>query len=162
MKLENVRDHENLLLDISKEFFIEWRKYWNYINLYNYKDLHQYYNKKFFKNTEDNFYILIDNYNNIIGYGCIIYDEFPTIKSPKNSIFITDIYIKPNYRRMGNSKLLIELLIIEAKKYEKDILIAVEKKTTFLHNFYKNFGFEFIEEIDYSDKYLIYKLNTSI
>ena len=95
IKLENIRNYEKLLLDISKDLFIEWKNYWNHINLHSYKVLHKYYYANFILNNDKNGYILIEN-NNILGYGFIVYDAFPIIKSPKNSVFITDIFIKKN------------------------------------------------------------------
>ena len=99
MKIENIRKYEKLLIDISKDLFIEWKNYWNHINIHSYKDLYKYYYNNFILKNEEKGYIFLEN-NNILGYGFIVNNEFPIIKSPKNSVFITDIFIKKNIEVM--------------------------------------------------------------
>jgi len=158
MKLENIRNYEKLFLNICIELFNEWKDYWYQIQIYTFNDLYKLYYNKFILNNLEHFFILIGN-NTVYGYGCIVINEFPNYIPPKNSIFLTDIYIKKKYRGNGLSKILIHLLIIEAKKYKKEILIGVDKNIFFLHNLYKKNGFKYIEEINCDKQYLIYKLS---
>jgi GNAT superfamily N-acetyltransferase len=102
-----------------------------YINLANNIKTNNYYQGYILLNNEDK-----EN-NKVIGYVSINFNDFDIFNDErdKNTIWLTDLFIWPEYRSKGYSNILINHVKKISKKINKEIYIACEDK---LINFYLN------------------------
>jgi GNAT superfamily N-acetyltransferase len=95
-------------------------------------------------NTYYNCYVYIDN-NNIVGFISLNYNDFDIFESDIdniNSLWLTDLFVWPNYRNRGISTLLINHVINIAEDKNIDLYLACEDA---LIHYYNKYGFCIID-----------------
>ena len=114
-----------------------------YINLANNIKTNNYYQGYLLLNNED----IGEDLNKIIGYVSVNYNDFTIYNDDrdKDTLWLTDLFIWPEYRSKGYSNILINYVKEIGKELNKDIYIACEDK---LINFYLNKNWIFIKLLD--------------
>jgi GNAT superfamily N-acetyltransferase len=91
-------------------------------------------------------YILLNDDNKVIGYVSINFNDFDIYEDDrdKETLWLTDLFIWPEYRSKGYSNILINHVKEISRTVNKEIYIACEEK---LINFYLNKNWKIINNI---------------
>ncbi len=77
--------------------------------------------------------------NKIVGYCSMNYNDFITPDSDKLTLWLSDVFVWPEYRSLGIAHCLIDKVKQTARELDSDIYLACEDK---LVNFYKKQGWK--------------------
>ena len=151
MLFVNILQRKDLFEFICELVYQEWKTYYNKININSSDELivmfeNDYINKSN-KNNKlnkfNNIFLLFDKINSInqlVGFVTISEDDLQGYKKiEKNSLFINEIYILKNYRKLGYGKKLIKYGIEYIKNLNFKTYISVQKKE--LLGYYRKLGF---------------------
>ena len=162
MYLKNLRLNPIKLPLISEIMFNSYKTYWKLQNnITSSKQVEEIYKEEFINNLDNQFYILFDKYNNLIGFGCYAENEFLDYKKKyDNSVFISDIYVFNKFRKQGHASFIIQEIIkkIKEKDTNTKIYISVENDQNLL-NFYKKRNFNIIDKYKLDKIWNIFEYN---
>lgn len=157
-----LKDKQQFIDKISEVNFNEWNDFYINGNDTEISSLEDYKNyvKENYLNTDKIPICLVatcivDNKEIFVGNVTISYEDFPDL--PTNKIWLTELYVIPEYRNKGVGKLLIKSILDICKdlKIECIYLSCVED----LIFYYKNLGFNYIDRHYFESKtyYIFYK-----
>jgi GNAT superfamily N-acetyltransferase len=86
-------------------------------------------------------YVAMDSYNNPVGYVTWVYHD-ENHKYVSDAIFISELYVFPEYRMSGIGRMLVKHVLEEEAVVDKTIWLTHDPDELGLTYFYRNFGFE--------------------